>query len=1074
MLACPVVTFAADHAAAGLAPYLDGLEALRAGNFAQAERSFQSALDASGSDPRMVLALGVAQTAAERFDLAVKTLGRFSRLGGRGREAQLWSTAAAGMGGDVYPGGGLKPPRSLQKQVPAGDRQCESGRFAVPGHLIQGSKNDYPTDYASFVIDDYAQAHVQARCDGRLRGNAALDAARNRAASWFANRMLVDPDLAPAHRAKAHERAASGRWSDVLLYAGFARRAYPDDPGMIYLMGRAWLELGRAQTARSELTIALTLDTRMAAAYRERARAAALLGDGERAAADLALAAELGDAGARDARARIATALPAAPSAAAVQALRERLVDAANDGADEPRLDAAAVALQRAAGARRLRYDEGYQNRLRILEAAVRAAPKDVATHIALATHLADEADLRGETVEPRRPQVAWRWQRSRESELERAVTALDAALAIDSRSVKAMLTKASVLARLQRDGEAEQLADRALKLAPDDPEALALYAYYKARRANAMNAQAAALRSDDCSSSSRTETRYDGVWEVTTTTCHPPTQSELAQAAALDRQAEELRRRARQAVDRALKATAGTYLGHLLEADVAQWSRDLSAAAAALERAIALDASDPRAQDELARVYARMGDADRATEQRLAADRFYQTTAAPLLRRAWARIGRTDQRGAQADLERAARIDPTDARAAAYLGAAFEAQGQPGAAAVQYRIAAALERARLAADDPQTAPPARHAAAFATAIAANARLAALAAERRDWPAALVANSAITALVPRFEPGWQSVEMFGAMLPGERDPSEPPPAPRNAASLIASAWAGSAEALRALGRQPEAVAALEAATALGPVVGRAKIGSADAGSNYAGEADAAAGDARVALAAERLKAGDIAGAQETLSGIGYGQLTEQGRREANLLQNSLAKLLSRQQSAQQANAGGQYQAQDDARRAEQERGLRQRYQQRIDVLRARGMHEHADAEQRELDRQLAALSAPPPDARGSTADAAALLSIPGVTASRTLVGEWTLQPQAQWRYMPGAGRLRLNGNGRFVFWSDGAATQSRQGRWGAMQDAQLFLVYDDGEAATYYIERRSGDDFVLMTDDAVSYDVKRR
>ncbi len=1089
-----------------LADYLDGLEALRTGDYANAARAFDKALDAAGSDTRFVLARGVAATLGGDPVDGARHFERYERLGGPGREGTLWKNTALGMAGHVFPGGGPQAPRSLQGQFDGNDLQCQSGSFSLPGHLVQGG-DDYPTDFASHVVHDVGWGYVKARCNGELPPRGVLADAVARAGRWFAYRNLVRGELAPAHRARAIVLFDAGRFDDALLYAGFARKAYPDDAGMIHLVGRAYLALGRPVSARRELTIALTLNTRLAGAYLDRARAAASLGDVRRAGADLDIAEALDATAAAPVRRALAGTLAAGATAVPADLVKP-LLDAARRDADAGRVLDRAQALHRAAVAVRTRFDEVYQDRLRALEADVDLFPGDPDRRVALAAWIGDESALRGESVEPRRPLVPYRWQLSAERELHAAIAHLDGALGLDANHVGALLTKALVLSRLQREDEAEPLADRAIALAPDDPEALSLYAYYKGRRANALNARAAALRQTDCSSSSRTETRYDGVWEVTTTTCYPPTAAELALADALDAEAAELRQRSRAAMDKAIAATTGTYMGYLLEAEAARWSNRVGDAVDALKRAIALDPAAPRAQEELARLYAQAGQSDLAVEQRIVADTFIHTTAAPLLERAWQRIERTDWTGARSDLERAMHVDPADARAPAYLGVAHELQGMTTEAAAFYRAALALEQARLSLDEPAPGktPPARDAAEFGLALALQSRLADLAVANDDVDASLQLLVSVADQPARFAPGWQAVEMFSAMLPGIRAAGASPDAPRNGASLVAAAYQGLGQLYQSLGRADDAVEAFRAAVALGPVVGRPKIGGADGSTNYAGEADAAAGDARVALAGELLRAGDLDGAQQALDGIGYGQLTDAGRVEANVLSNNLAKLHQRRRDAATIDPSASTRHEADAALEAQERQLRQRLEARIRTLRAQGLADHARAEEENLERQLDALRDAMRATDGADSGAGAILReraaalrasgqqpladvfdvlalcdgtegailvSPGAHAAPHLAGDWLVQPTHEWRYVPGAGRLELRADGRFDFRPSAPGTKPRDGAWAVLQDAQLVIVDTACLADSWYVQTQPDGQLELTAPDAVKYVARR-
>src|SRR5207249_7009611 len=201
---------------------------------------------------------------------------------------------------------------------------------------------------------------------------------------------------------------------------------------------------------------------------------------------------------------------------------------------------------------------------------------------------------------------------------------------------VVSLMQKAMALTALKRYDQAEKVVDNALSLAGNNPEALRLYAKFRSMRANQLSAEATGLRTEHCSSSTRTEHRSDGVWEITSTTCYPPTQAALSQAAQLDTEAAELRRRARSAMEGAIKLTKGTVEGYLLQADLHRWDGELNAAQAALQEAIKLNPKSLEAQDALVDFYAKTGQQDQAEEQQAIVRQLIHTTAAPILRLSW------------------------------------------------------------------------------------------------------------------------------------------------------------------------------------------------------------------------------------------------------------------------------------------------------------------------------------------------------------------------------------------------------------------------------------------------------
>jgi predicted Zn-dependent protease len=1018
-------------AAPPLVAYLDGLDALTQGHWPEAATAFSRALDASGDDPTFVLARGVAETLAEQFQPALSDLARAKRLGLRGREAELWTYAAEAMSGIVSPehalGGG---PRSLQGQ--GGPPPLVS----IPGHIAQGGQ-DYSTEYGTIVAYELANAYQHLRLPADFGGagtpeavkSPAMRAAMLKAGQAFANRATRRADLAPAHAARAKALHDGGQYEAALREIDLARTAYPDNADLVYLSANCWLALGRPATARREYTLALTSRTDFAAGYLGRAAAAARLGDRARVTADLATAARLDGAATSRARGAIDAELArqrvdgdAARAWADLETAAQR-----GDGADQ--LAAIATRIHKIAGERRVRYDEIYQDTVRALEDAVRASPRQADRYADLARYLVTEADNRGEAVEPRRETVEYRVQTSREPELTRAIQIADQALVIDGRHAGALIQKAMALTALKRYDQAEAVADQALAAAGNNPDALRLYARFRAMRANQMSAEAASLRQDRCSSSTHDEDHGDYINRVTTTTCYPPSQADLARASQLDATAADLRRRARTAMERAVQVSKSTVAGYLIEADLRLWDGDLPGAQTALQQAVKLDPKSLEAQDELVDFYASTGQRDLAEEQQAIERQLVNTTAAPLLRLAWARAAKTAWSGAAGYLTRARQLDPEDARVPAYLAVTLDQQGKTAEAAAAFREAIALEEARLRLDEPdnrQGAPLTRDPIDFGLIMRARMRIAAP-LERANQLAGAVdlylANAALRARVSRSD---YSRQMFSAMLPDD----EPQhgvvvPAPVNAATLLAQSSLAAGKALRALGRKDEAQQQLLAAASFVPAPGTMipRIGNARGDTNFGDQATAGSGEALVELAKTFLEAGQADQAQRYLQAATNAGVPDALRNDVNQMNFAIARMMSDRPQPQAAESP-------------EERPFRQ-MQERQERARAQAVYQY-----------MAANARVAPD----------------------IVGTWELTPENA--FLPMKKTLTVDGGANYtlVMQADGRTSRGKANS----QRGQLMLFGDDGSSDTLYFEPVSRDQLSVTALDGTKYVARRR
>jgi tetratricopeptide (TPR) repeat protein len=901
LLAIPVLIFCLFFSASARAaippnaasPYVGGLDALNEGRWPEAVAAFTTALDAAGDDPDVVLARGVANLLAEDFPRAFKDLDRAKRLGYRGREPELWTYVAEAMSGIIvnkdHALGGLS--RGDQPAV-----------VSIPGHIAQG-RDDYSTEYASFIVYRLGMEYQKYRLPDRFGGlnnpagvkGPAMRQAMVKAGQLFAEKNYRRPELASVSVARAKQTTGGQGTPAKLNNIERALAADPGNPDAHYQAGKAWLDAGRPASARKEFTIALTLKTDLAEAYLGRATAAARLGDDVRMGADLEVYKKGGWLSTRSTRSSVEDELAAYRVKGSAESALQRLQELARDGKPMEQLVEAAVKVHRIMGTQRLRYDELYQDRLRVLEDAIRDNPKNPDKLVDLAAYLIEEADNRGEKVEPRRAVQPYRFQESRDKELQRAIQVADRALALNAKHVPAMMQKALALTALKQYNQADALADQAVNLAGNNPDALRLYAKFRAMRANQLSNEAGGLRQERCSSSSHDETRSDGVYRVTTTTCYPPSQADLQRAAQLEAMAADLRRRATAALQKAAQVATGTVEGSLILADLALWEGKTDEAQRYFEQAVKLDPKSLEAQDRLVQHYAQTGQQEKAEEQRVIAANIVHTTVAPLLRLAWKSTERTAWQAARGYLMRANRVDPEDARIPAYLGVVNEADEKPEEAAANYRVALALEEAKLQTDELKPdigSALGRDAIEFGLAIQARFHLAKLAEKGGKQSDALVHYQAVLGYEKRMSRGFESREMFTAMWPDQQPENGTVViAPKNAATLVADAHLQTGKILAAMGQYDESIEQFRVAAMYGPLkmAGMPKIGNARGDTNYSGIAGAPAAEAQFYLAKELVKKGDMQGAQQVLYEAGR-SLPEHLQAELGELNMAMARL----------------------------------------------------------------------------------------------------------------------------------------------------------------------------------------
>jgi Tfp pilus assembly protein PilF len=810
-----------------------------------------------------------------------------------------------------------------------------------------------------------------------------------KAGQLFAEKNYRRPEFASISVTRAKQASGGSATQGSMTHAERALAASPGNPDAHYQAALAWLEAGRPASARKEFTIALTQKTDLTDAYAGRAAAAAKQGDEKRMGADLAVYKKGGWFSTRSTRSAVESELSSNRVKRTPESLLKDLQEAARSGKPREELTAIASQLHRAMGEQRLRYDEIYQDHVRVLEEAIRDNPKNPDRLVGLAAYLVQEADNRGEKIEPRREIQPYRFQVSRENELRRAIQLSDQALGLNGKHIAAMMQKALALTALKQYNEADKLADQALELSGNDPDALRLYARFRAMRANQMSAEASSLRQERCSSSTHEDRRSDGVYQVTTTTCYLPSQADLTRAAQLDAMADELRRRARAAMEKAAKVTKGTVDGLLILADLALWDGKTTEAQGYFEQAVKLDPKSLEAQDRLVQHYAQSGKQEKAEEQRLIAANLVQTTVAPLLRLAWTSTEKTAWQAAKGYLSRASRIDPEDARIPAYLGIVNEGDEKREEAMANYRTALALEEARLQLDEqkPETgASLDRDAMEFGLAIQARFHLARLAEQAKNQAEMLAHYQAVLGYEKQMNRGFESRQMFTAMWPDQKpEKGSLVMAPKNAATLVAAAHLRTGKLLSAMGRHDESIEHIRAAAMFGPMkmAGMPQIGNADGDTNFGGIAKESAAEAQLALAKELVAKGDVKGAQAALWEVGR-NLPEHLRKELNDLNMEMAKLpfphppdpYAEEAEERDRPAKQQAQQQWERQRDERNRYWEQQAQQDRD-FRREGSERRA-ALQAQRDRNLARRT---------------LTGLPPVaTIAPSLVGRWEMTP----------------------------------------------------------------------------------
>lgn len=863
--------------------YFQGLMRIREGKWADAVTTLTEAEKLARGDHQILLARGVARTLLGDYENARTDLDRAQIKGSR--EPQLWQYAVSAMTDDLRIGGNIG---NNQRKGPDGRPVWFMG---VPGHIVAGG-NDYTTPYASFVIYDMAMSYRNIIEAEKRVDEEAFNKTKTAAGRWFANRVLAAPQMSSRMYDHAKVLIKSNDLRNAREVLDIARASYRFDHDMATTSGEIWLLAGRPATARKDFTIALTNHTAWGPAYAGRAIAAATMGDAGRARADLANA-KLHNSASKTLETQIDDLLEKNSVKGEPAELLAALDKAAIDGGSVESLVPIAEKLHRVMTARRVRYDEIFQDRLRELEAKMRANQKDIEVKLDAAQYLVDEVSNRGENIEPRRGAVGFRWQPSQADELNRALWYCNQALLVDAKHTRALITKAFVLAEQNQESAANALLNEAMAGAgKSDPRAVRLFATFRRRQISRMLAAAAGLRTPTTSISTHTENRSDGVYEVTTTRTYQPSQSDLARAAALERQARMLMDQAKQVIEAAIRESKNTLDGFILESTYENWFGTSQRALALLDQAVKKYPKEIAAHDAYVQQLRHMGQRDAAQEAEAVALQLVHTTSAPLLRKVWDMTAAQGWTQTQDVLNRARKLDPTDARGTIYL-AAMEAnlEDKPKAAAY-YAAAAALEMARIQLDEVGIAKSWPRRADDMAALMGTRNILARAAKLFGKPdQELLHYQAAAALAQRYPPDGFSTPMFHAMIPTQSTMKGVLPAPENGASIAAEAYVGAGRNLKAANRVNDAIRYYQAAAALVAPgnSGAPNIGNAKGDTNFSGNAGTPAAEALVELAKIDMEKRDYNGAMAKLSAAGQSKPTDSVRQEINQLMNQILK-----------------------------------------------------------------------------------------------------------------------------------------------------------------------------------------
>jgi len=655
----------------GVNEYVTGLDLLEVGEWNDAAAHFTKALQAEPENADYFTARGVAYALGERIAEAQKDLERSNRLRPNHRMTKCWLASVVAMQGRfmedqlIFPFAGHDEYENTVRRV-----TNEYGQLAFSKTLNQ-----------PLSVQQARPKHEAAK--RKFKTLAKGFASRVKPAGAAVSNVLKDRGI-KKYRAKDYAGAYRDLWA--------ARLAYPNDTDVLYYYAGCELALGSPEGSRRDYTGLLVAKPGHAYALLGRALAQANLGDGPNARANLALAKKLKPSIGSNYDKQIENKLrgvaeaPPERRAAMLNELFQMVREGKSSASD---INNKAVQLIKACQYGRLRSDERYETKLNALRAKANRKRATADDYAALGEFLYTEALLvLGEAVEPGAANRTFRPQtdNSQVRELQMAEAVLNVAIKKNPNHARALAFKAGCRFKLDKDWKsAESYLMRAIDIDSKDPVILEMLARVMDYAAFVQHSAAAGLRSS----------QYMGEdsWYVY---YRRPSEADLRRAAQLESLAKRMWKRARIALDAAIRARPGTAEAHYYTAILAERRKDYKATVVALRKAVALNPRYMEAWQRLDVNAARLGLTDESYQAQSKAVNLVHTSAAPLLKLSWLHLGRTATHSAARVLDQAVLIDASEPRIAAYRGAIAREEGNVQDAVIWFCIASILEEKRL------------------------------------------------------------------------------------------------------------------------------------------------------------------------------------------------------------------------------------------------------------------------------------------------------------------------------------------------------------------------------------------
>ena len=663
----------------GVNAYLLGLDALEMAQWKEAVQQFNAALRHEPENPDYFVARGAAYAFSQRLQEAEKDFKRANRLRPNHKPTKMWWATVVGMQGRYDEDGLIYPPltRNHYENAIRGMRKYgelsfwQAKEYVSPEQLAQGRESQ---DEAIRSFPKLAKMFVG---QTKPAGSRATGGPKG--------------GLSTALRQRGIDRYHAGKCSKAYQDLFHAYQVNPDDHEVLFFLAECTRKLGSPEGARAAYTAVLLEQPNHAKAIVGRALSHAALGDAPAAKKGLAEARKINPKLGPQYDTQITNALTnftKKPSEQRNVASLEQLRTSAQKGAKWSALIRLAEQVVKGSQYGRLRADEQYQLKLTELRRAANQRNATADDFAALGQFLYEQALIVvGENVEPRTRNRPYRPQteQGQKRELADAEAAVDRALKLNPNHPRALAFKGACRFKRANDWKtAEKYLSRAIDLDDRDPVIYDLFAVVLDYIAFIQASAAAGLRAvDTWSDTHYIYYRY-------------PSKADLRRANQLDAIARRLWSKARRSLERAIKAAPNSAQSYYYRSILAERNKNLQQATQHLKKAVELDPTYFEAAQRLSTIAHKIRQTQQAYTAQSLATNLVQTSAAPMLKLSWIHFKRTAYHSATTALHTAAHLDPSDPRVAAYQGAVARENGDRALAESWFVTAVALEEVRL------------------------------------------------------------------------------------------------------------------------------------------------------------------------------------------------------------------------------------------------------------------------------------------------------------------------------------------------------------------------------------------